>query len=394
MCIIINFWVPGIFFNIEKSSLISGVSYTLNDNLMKRNFLPFLLIALSIFSCQTSKKNFIPVNNQNIRYEGRINFKSEKEAEFYWTGTSVKINFEGSGVGAYLKDERAENWYNIIIDSDSIYKINTDTTKRFYPLATHLKEGKHTIEIFKRTEWDKGKTLFYGLELEKGGKLLPPPEKKSRRLEFFGNSITCGYGNEDYSGNDSGAGPFENGYLTYAAITARHFNAETHYTAKSGIGITISWFPMTMPQMYNRLDPTDEKSKWNFEKFTPDLVVINLFQNDSWLVEKPEHESFKLMFGTQKPNEDYIVNAYYEFLKTIRTTYPKAQIIGALGSMDATREGSLWPGYIEKAAAKMNDKSIFTHFFPYKNTPGHPKIEEQKAMAEDLIEFIEKNIKW
>jgi hypothetical protein len=37
---------------------------------------------------------------------------------------------------------------------------------------------------------------------------------------------------------------------------------------------------------------------------------------------------------------------------------------------------------------------MYTLFFPYKNTGGHPKVAEQKIMANELIEFIEKNIKW
>jgi hypothetical protein len=32
------------------------------------------------------------------------------------------------------------------------------------------------------------------------------------------------------------------------------------------------------------LDPVDSTSKWDFSGYTPDVVVINLFQNDSWLV--------------------------------------------------------------------------------------------------------------
>jgi hypothetical protein len=62
--------------------------------------------------------------------------------------------------------------------------------------------------------------------------------------------------------------------------------------------------------------------------------------------------------------------------------------------MDATREGSPWPGYIRDTVSGLKDKKIYTHFFPYKDTPGHPKVEEQKAMADDLIRFIEKNIRW
>jgi len=62
--------------------------------------------------------------------------------------------------------------------------------------------------------------------------------------------------------------------------------------------------------------------------------------------------------------------------------------------MDATKEGSPWPGYIEKAVAQIGDKNILTHFFPYKNTPGHPSVKEQQAMADDLIGFIDQHIKW
>jgi hypothetical protein len=149
-----------------------------------------------------------------------------------------------------------------------------------------------------------------------------------------------------------------------------------------------------MKEMYDRLDPTDSTSKWDFAKYTPDIVVINLFQNDSWIVEMPENEQFKYRFGTKKPDENFIVNSYKNFLESIRDKYPQANIICALGSMDATREGSPWPGYIRKAVSQFNDPKIFTRFFKYKNTDGHPNISEQKEMAESLINFIEENISW
>jgi len=62
--------------------------------------------------------------------------------------------------------------------------------------------------------------------------------------------------------------------------------------------------------------------------------------------------------------------------------------------MDATKPGSEWPGYIEKAVAGLNDNNIYTHFIPYKNTNGHPNVKEQQAMADDLVGFIEQHIKW
>jgi len=81
-------------------------------------------------------------------------------------------------------------------------------------------------------------------------------------------------------------------------------------------------------------------------------------------------------------------------VKSIREKYPNTSIICALGSMDATKEGSKWPDYIKKAVANLQDKKIYTHLFKYKNTPGHPKINEHQDMADSLIAFIDKNIKW
>jgi len=122
--------------------------------------------------------------------------------------------------------------------------------------------------------------------------------------------------------------------------------------------------------------------------------VINLFQNDSWIVNQPNNPQFKERFGSKAPEPEQIIKAYKEFVKNIRKVYPKAQIICALGSMDASKAGSPWPGYIEKAVAALNDKGIYTHFIPYKNTPGHPSLKEQQAMADDLIAFMEKTVKW
>ncbi len=119
-------------------------------------------------------------------------------------------------------------------------------------------------------------------------KILEPSRLPKRKIEFFGNSITCGYAINDKV-HDSPNGYYENNYDAYAAITARHFNAQYHCTSKSGIGIIVSWFPLIMPEMYDRLDPTDSASKWDFSKYTPDLVVINLLQNDSWIVNMPDN---------------------------------------------------------------------------------------------------------
>ncbi|MDB5013936.1 MAG: electron transport complex, RnfABCDGE type, subunit [Daejeonella sp.] len=349
----------------------------------------FVLLSVSLTSFAQLKVN---PSSKSLHYMGRIIHEDDSAAILSWPGSSVTIKFRGTGLKATLKDEKNQNYYYIIVDGKT-FPLKPTTDKKEYLLASNLQYGLHTVQLFKKTEWEWGKTWFYGFEIIDGTKLKTVKAPK-RRIEFYGNSITCGYGALDYSGKDSGAPEFEDNYISYDAITARHFNADYNCIAKSGIGVLVSWFPLIMSEMYDRSDATSPDLKWDFNKYKPQIVVINLFQNDSWIVEKKDHPEFKHRFGEAKPSIDTIIEHYQNLVKNIRGKYPKAHIICALGNMDATQKGSPWPEYIESAVRNLKDDKIYTHFFPYKNTPGHPKVEEQKVMADDLIAFIEFKHLW
>jgi len=359
---------------------------------MRFKYLLLFLLLVSGVSCRPQGVVIKP-HDTHIHYMGRVVMQDEA-AELSWSGTSLKINFKGTGIKATLKDEYGNNYFNVIVDDKVVAIIHPDNTQSEYTLASGLANTNHSLELFKRTEWAMGKTWFYQFALDQNAIMLPPPTVKKHKMEFFGNSISCGYAVEDSSGKDRGTAPYENGYLSYAALTARHFDAEFHNTSRSGIGIMVSWDPLIMPELYYRADATDGESHWDFSKYIPDIVVINLFQNDCWITKLPDNNQFKARFGTKAPTDDQIIKAYKDFVKTIRGKYPKAQIICVLGNMDITKEGSPWPGYVEKAVAEIGDKNIYAHIFPYKNTPGHPNIKEQQAMANDLIAFIDGHIKW
>lgn len=343
---------------------------------------------------KTNQSRVISYNSPFIKYSGRIDSVKKDNAGLFWSGTSVKLNFEGNSVSALMQDKKQQNYYNVILDEDSAFVFRPDTTLKYYELVKGLDDGPHSIEIFKRTEFSRGRTAFYGFKINGNVKLLPKDATRTRKIEFFGNSITAGYGNEDFEGKDRPDSTFTNNYQSYAAITARHFDAEYSCIAKGGIGITISWFDYTMPDIYDRTNPFNPNSKWDFTAYTPGIVVVNLFQNDSWLVKKPNRKEFKENFGSSPPSEEFLIDAYESFIRKLRNKYPNAHIICALGSMDATRDGSPWPGYITQAVAGMDDKKIHTHFFPFKNTKGHPLVHEHEVMANSLIKFIDENINW
>jgi hypothetical protein len=350
----------------------------------------FLSCAPTDHPVDSTAQRRINASNDSIRYTGRIKHEVDS-VTIYWPGTIIEIKFKGTTVSANLRDEFGQNYFNVVVDGRMTDVLKVKVRPAAYLLADSLADGEHVVQLIKRTEWDHGKTWFYGFEID--GELKALGERNKRVIEFFGNSITAGYAIEDKSGRDSPDSTNTNNYNTYASLTARHFQADCYLTIKSGIGILVSWFPLIMPELYNRLDPTDSTSRWDFH-IKPQVVVINLFQNDSWLVKKPEHPSFIRQFGIQPPDDATITAAYKAFVSKVRAAYPDAHIICALGCMDAVKAGSPWRQYVTDAVTQLHDEKVLTYFFPYCERNGHPTEEDNKLMAENLIKFIEANVQW
>ena len=135
-------------------------------------------------SCSGDQEIFVAYSDPHIVYEGRIDTSKIEAAELYWSGTSIKINFRGDDIAALLRESKGDNYYNIIIDEDSSYILKPDTVRQFYTLASNLSSGKHTVELFKRTEWDRGKGEFYGFRIGGKAKVEPKSPAKKRKIEF------------------------------------------------------------------------------------------------------------------------------------------------------------------------------------------------------------------
>lgn len=363
------------------------------------NIIKYLPLVFIIFGCTPTQKikvstplteTTISAKDTLINYTGRID--SSENIRIFWPGTAMKFSFVGTNASILLHDSKGENIFNIVIDGQDPISFQLDNIKHWYAITDSLENKTHTIEIYKRTEWNHGSTDIFQVKIK--GKFTTPPPHKLRTIEFFGNSITTGYANEDFSGEDKPDGRKTNNYSAYAAVTSRALDADMICTARAGIGVMLSWFPLIMPEMYDRLDPEDSTSKWDFSKITPDVVVVNLFQNDSWLVEKPDFEQFKARFGDKKPTDDEIVAAYQGFIEKIRMEYPNTPIVCTLGNMDATQDGSIWPGYIKTAVKNMNDQKVHFLFFPYKESAGHPHPKDHQAMADMLVAKIKEIKGW
>ena len=356
---------------------------------IKKILLIFLLLTLST-GCSNNTPKVIKPDNTKLQYTGRIDFAKPQQPVFYWPGTQVSFRFKGTAATVRLEDSDGNDYYNVLIDSNFTQPLVLDCIKgdSIYTLAKNLPDTIHTIQLFKRTEDFAGHTIFHEIILNPGAKLLSPPLRPEHRILFYGNSITCGMGNE--CSDEEGDNDFSkrNNFLAYGAITARNLKTEYVCVSKSGIGIMISWFDLIMPQMYNRIAPYDSTREWDFSKGQPDVIVINLGQNDSWLIKKLD----------PVPDETEIITAYQTFIKTIRSKHPQAFIFCVLGTMDAIKPGSPWPGYITRAVGEYSksadDQKIKSFIFSWQDFEKHPRVRHHKKMAAELTELIKTTMGW
>lgn len=275
-------------------------------------------LSVLVFLAASAAQAFvnIPANNPNIQYSGRFDFANPLAPRFDWPGVSILAVFQGTSVGIRLTDGNSN--YNAFIDG-ALNQVIATTGATQYDI-TGLSPGTHTLLLTRRNEGYFGIATFNGLVLEDGMTLLAPPAPPIRRIEYVGDSITCGYGNESATVTCNAAQyrAFENNYLTYAALSARAVCAEYHIVSYSGKGMVRNYgdvnptSPDPMPYIYPQLLVNQASPSYNFSQWIPDAVVIFLGTND--------------FSTTPQPSQAVFQTGYMNFITTLRSNYPSARI--------------------------------------------------------------------
>ncbi|URZ01903.1 SGNH/GDSL hydrolase family protein [Clostridium felsineum] len=325
-----------------------------------------------------------------VLFIGRVDTSDPAGPKFAWSDTTIKANFKGTGISVNLKSA-GDNWFNVIVDGKVQTPINVSTTTLSpIVLASGLTQGKHSIELVKRTEASVGEVQFLGFNVTEG-KLLSAPKPSDKRIMFVGDSITCGYGNEGTSQYQSFTTKNENAYLAYGAVTARLIGADSETVCWSGKGLVRNYGGNTtdlMPDLYDRILPYNTTLLWDSSKWIPQVVVINLGTND---------------FSIGAPDKTVFTSAYLKFISKIRGQYPKADIYCAVGPMlngdNLTQARDYVKSTVDSEEA-LGDKKVHFIEFPMQDPANgygedwHPTVKTHEIMANQLANQIKADLGW
>ena len=337
--------------------------------------------------------NSYPPTDDRIQIMGRHLVEQDGSIKFGASGVSFYFRFEGTTLEVELEDEfrygNANNIFMVILNGVESHRFKIEPGQSRITLAKDLNHGEHQIILVKATEGANGWTRLKSIHTEK---LLESYDLPNRYIEFIGDSITSGMG-ADEKFTKCGDGDWmdqHNSWSSYGAITARNLHAQFMLTSVSGMGMLRNWNTPSpvMPDRYESVlvDPEDQKTWWDFSRYTADVVVIALGTNDFSDGDRPDPRP--------APQADEFKSQYLNFLITVRQKYPDARIL-MLNSplIDPHRNEILgqWLKELKAERATAGDPNVyvfeFTEQYP-SGCSGHPDLAEHAAMAELLTPVV------
>ncbi len=308
------------------------------------------------------------------------------------SGSGLEFVCEGDYAEITLKPENscvtASHYPRIALYSDSnLVAMESISEEKTYRINSKYSGTKITLIKLSEAMHSSLKVLKVA---SYGVKSVEPTEEKKLKIEFIGDSITCGYG-IDAGAYGSFSTETENFMKTYAYLTAEKLGADYSAVCYSGYGVLSGYTENgrinDKQLVMNEYDKAchisgQDDPLWDFSRLKNDIVVINLGTNDASYC------------GSSSYGRQQFTDAYVNMLVTVREKNPDAYILCILGDMN----NSLYPS-IENAVSQYRDayndsraEAFSVDFKMGENDiviDGHPGAHSNICAAEVLTEKIE-----
>ncbi len=321
-----------------------------------------------------------------VRMKGRIVYK-DGAAYLGFTNSSITVKVNGGPISMHITsvDNGTENrpMLRLYIDGVKMRDIPVDDSDDTVLLAS-FDNDVHELTLVKITEAAMSHVAIHEIYAD-NGLLEISSEDDRKKIEFIGDSITCGYGVlappvSEYTVRD------EDGELSYSNFVAKGLDLDARWVSISGYGVYVDYQgnpELVLPKYYPYQNKyVDDTLPADYDEFKPDLIIVNLGTNDSGHLHKPEIEQG-------------FYDAYEKFLYYLREVHPEANILCVLGT--------LAPGfykYVDKVLTKVKAQGferIYGLELPEHDVAndgiadGHPSRFTHKKDADRIIKFIQDN---
>jgi lysophospholipase L1-like esterase len=324
--------------------------------------------------------------------------------EFKFKGRKIDV----SVVTDLFKDQDGKEdifhaWLAVFINNNDkpVKRIELCNKQEKYTIYESSTEQEVTVRLMKYSEAAFSKLGLSAISIE--GQLLLPPCRNARKIEFIGDSITCGYGTEGSCNSEVFTTKEENPMIAYACQSARLLNAEFQLVSWSGIGVITNYVdesvneplkePWLMPDLYDYSDGDLERllgkatyEVWDNSRYIPNLIVVYLGTNDASYTR-----------GI-KDREEYFAKEYKKFIDKVRAKNPESYILCVLGSMNQElcdieekqvlrrqAEGDSKIKYLKLPLQALEDGVC---------TDGHPSQVTHKKIANQIASTVKGWLNW
>jgi lysophospholipase L1-like esterase len=204
-----------------------------------------------------------PAATAKTKLVGRFDLTDPTRPHFDWSGNAMNARFRGTQV-TWGAESGIEIVFEQIVDGVATQKIMGGLEPK--TVTIDVPPGDHEITVVRSSEALFSDGVFIPFTFGPGTEQLPPIEHP-RRIEYIGDSITCGYGDEGTNATcpydvpirpelDANGKPVTNAagevqyvkipetqniYLAYGSIAARRLAADATTLCFSGKGMVLNY---------------------------------------------------------------------------------------------------------------------------------------------------------
>jgi lysophospholipase L1-like esterase len=321
----------------------------------------------------------ISAADPRFRYQGRFDRSDPAGPVDVWQGSRIGIDFGGDRLALRFDGVEGQSYFDVQVDGTNYLLGVRRAGPQTFLLRGPLNAGRHHLSLFKRSEAAAGCARFLGIGVVTATNAWSPAAPAHRlAMEFIGDSITVGACNEDGPRDQWEDRVTHNNALSYAALTAEAFSADYRNIAVSGMGVVTGWVAFRASQIWNRLYPRPDSPPADLSLWRPDVIFVNLGENDD-SYSRAKGYAFPATFSAD----------YVSLVRAVRSAYPEAEIVllrgGMYGGARSTPLRQAWDRAVAQLQAE--DRRI-THFAFAHWTRNHPRVADDRAMADELIAWL------